>query len=87
LAVVKLRKHDKETLEKLASSISKVKGHTSNSEVVSLSLSFARSNIDRFLDGILKDEENEPLIQMLRKPARKGERTDARKIEEYLYDH
>jgi hypothetical protein len=88
MAVVKLRERDKETLEKLASSLSKIKGETSNSEVVGLSLSFANSNMDRFLEIILNDIKDEPLIRMLRKPAgggKRGVKTDARKIEEYLY--
>lgn len=84
--VVKLRERDKKILETLASSVSKIKGQTSNSEVVGLSLNFASSNIDGFLEVILKDVRDEPIIKMLRKPVRKrGERTDARRVEEYLY--
>jgi hypothetical protein len=84
---VKLRERDKKTLEKLALSVSKLKGQTSNSEVVGLSLSFASSNLDEFLDGILKEVKNESIIKMLRNPVRGRSRTDARKIEEYLYDN
>ena len=88
MAVVKLRERDKETLEKLGTCISRIKGETSNSEIVGLSLDFASSNMDKFLEEILNDVRDEPIISMLKKPAgKRGERTDARKIEEYLYDH
>lgn len=90
MPVVKLRERDKETLEKLGSSISKLKGQTSNSEIVGLSLKFASSNMDTFLKGVLKDLKDEPIIEMLRKPAsgrKRAPKTDARKIEEYLYGH
>jgi hypothetical protein len=88
MAVVKLRERDKEILEKLTFSVSKIKGRSSNSEVVGLSVRFASSNMDTFLEGILKEIKDEPIIQMLRRPrgGKRGQKTDARRIEEYLYD-
>ena len=85
MSVVKLRKKDKETLAKLTAAVQRVKGKTSSSEVVGLALKMANTNIDEFLKTILKNIEDEPVLELLRKPAKRGEKTDARKIEEYLY--
>jgi len=85
MSVVKLRKKDKETLEELVSAVQNLKGETSHSEVIGLALKLARTNIDEFLEIILKDIKDEPMLELLRKPARRGEKTDARRIEEYLY--
>ncbi|MDG6995826.1 MAG: hypothetical protein JRN52_07880 [Nitrososphaerota archaeon] len=85
MSAVKLSKKDKETLVKLASAVKLVKQKTSDSEVVGLALDFANSNFDEFLVMLLKDIEDEPLLDILRKPARRGLKTEARKIEHYLY--
>ena len=86
MSVVKLRKRDKEMLAKLASAVQSVKGKTSNSEVVGLALKLAESNMHEFLRMVLKDVEDDPVLGLLRNPAKRGEKTDARKIEEYLYN-
>jgi len=41
--------------------------------------------MDEFLDKILEDIKDEPMLELLKNPARTGKKTDARKIEEYLY--
>ena len=69
----------------LTSAVENLKGQTSNSEVVGLALKLAKSNMDKFLEIILKDIKDEPMLELLRNPARRGEKTDARRIEEYLY--
>ena len=85
MPVVKLRERDKDALKKLATAVERVKGETSSSEVVGLSIRFARSNIDEFLETILEDLEGDSLVQMMKKPARRGGKTDARRVDEYLY--
>ena len=71
-------------MDKLTATISKVKGKASKSEVVGLSVRFAQQNMDEFLGAVLKDLETEPILGTLRNPV-EGERTDARRVEEYLY--
>ena len=39
----------------------------------------------KFLDRILKDIKDEPMLELLRNPARRGKETDAKRIEEFLY--
>lgn len=85
MSVVKLRKRDRETLQELSSAVERLKGQTSNSEVVGLALALAKSKVDEFLKMTMKDVEGEPLLELLKRQARKGEKTDARRIEEYLY--
>ncbi len=42
--------------------------------------------MDKFLEVILKDIKDEPMIRTTKKSSEKrGEKTDARRIEEYLY--
>jgi len=84
--VVRLRPRDKRTLDTLVDSVSKVRGKTSSSEFVGLSLDFASSNIDNFLEGIIDRMKDDPIMQLMRNPARKGERNDSRRLEGYLYD-
>ena len=81
---VKLRKRDKETLDKLVDVVGKLRGDTSKSEVVGLSLKFARSNQDGFLKSILEGVGEDSLLGIVKNSFR-GTKTDARKIEEYLY--
>ncbi|MGA2664061.1 MAG: hypothetical protein ABSF83_03870 [Nitrososphaerales archaeon] len=84
MPVVKLRNKDREVFDELRSRINDVKGDTSGSEVLSLALRFARSRLDVFLATIVQDLEGEPVLDLLRNPG-DGERTDARRADEYLY--
>lgn len=84
MSVVKLRKEDQKIFNELKSRIKDVKGNVSGSEVLSLSLRFTQSKLDDFLAAIIKNLEDEPALDLLRNPG-DGERTDARKVEEYLY--
>ena len=84
MSVVKLRKEDQKVFDELKSRIKDVKGDTNGSEVLSLSLRFTRSRLDDFLAAVIKNLEDEPILDLLRNPGN-GERTDARKVEEYLY--
>ncbi len=61
-----------------------VKGRTTKAEAVGLGLRFAYSNLGGFLSTMLKEVENETVLELVRKPVM-GERTDARNVEEYLY--
>jgi len=61
-----------------------VKGETSGSEVLGLSLRVTRSKLDEFVATVIKNLENESVLDLLRVPI-DGEKTDARKVEEYLY--
>lgn len=82
--MVKLRKEDELRLERLAQEIMKVKGKESKSKVLGLSLKFAQENLNEFLATVLGDLEGEPMLRVLRTPA-VGQKTDARKVKEYLY--
>ena len=84
MAVVKLRKGDEKILDGLESTIRAVKGRTNKAEAVGLGLRFAYSKLDEFVVTILKDVESEPLLDLVRNPS-DGEKTDARRVEEYLY--
>jgi predicted AAA+ superfamily ATPase len=84
LAVVKLRKEDQKILEELKSKVKTVKGETSGSEVLGLSLRFTYSKTDEFLATVIKNLEKESVLDLLRNPS-EGEKTDARRVEEYLY--
>jgi hypothetical protein len=84
LSVVKLRKEDQKVFDDLKSRIKDVKGNVSGSEVLSLSLRFTQSKLDDFLAVVIKNLEDEPVLDLLRNPG-DGDRTDARKAEEYLY--
>ncbi len=84
MAFSKLKKNDKKTKDKLTSAVSKVKGKANKSEVLGFSLRFAQQNLNRFLASLLEDLERDPLLEILRNPAR-GKKTDAKKIEKYLY--
>lgn len=84
MAVVKLRKEDQKTLDRLQSTIRGMKMGTSKSEVLGLSLRFAHSKLDEFVATVIEDLERESVIDLLRNP-REGEKTDARRVEEYLY--
>lgn len=84
MSVVKLRKEDQKIFDELKSRIKDLKGDASGSEVLSLSLRFTQSRLDDFLAAVIKNLENEPVLDLLRNPG-DGERTDARKAEEYLY--
>ncbi len=81
---MKLREIDKKKLDKLRSTIIKVKGKASKSEVLGLSLSFAEKNLDQFIATGLVDLKNEPVLDLIRKPA-SGQKTNAKKVKEYLY--
>jgi hypothetical protein len=83
-SVVKLRKNDRKVLETLLSKVWRVRKDATKSEILGLSLRFAESNLDRFLETALRDLETEPMFDILRHPAR-GAKTDARRVEEYLY--
>lgn len=84
MSVVKLRKEDQKIFDELKSRVKDIKGSVSGSEVLSLSLHFTRLKLDDFLATVIKNIENEPILDLLRNPG-EGERTDARKTEEYLY--
>lgn len=84
MAVVKLRKEDQKILGRLESTIKAVKGETSRSEVLGLSLKFTHSKLDEFLATVLKNLEDESVLDLVRNPG-EGEKTDARRVEEYLY--
>ncbi len=45
---------------------------------------FAHSKLDEFVATVIEDLERESVIDLLRNP-REGEKTDARRVEEYLY--
>jgi len=84
LAVVKLREADQKILDELKSKVKAVKGEASASEVLGLSLQFARSRVDEFVDAVSKELEGDSILDLLRNPGQ-GEKTDARKVDEYLY--
>jgi len=84
LPVVKLRREDQEILDELKSKVKAVKGHASGSEVLGLSLRFAHSRIDEFVATASRGLEDDTILGLLRNPG-EGGKTDARKVEEYLY--
>ncbi len=84
MAVVKLRKEDQELLDKLKSTVKAVRGEASGSEVLGLSLRFTHSKLDEFVATVVKNLTNESVLDVLRHPS-EGGKTDARKVEEYLY--
>ncbi len=84
MPVVKLRKEDQRILDELKSKIKAVRGETSGSEVLGLSLRFTHSKLDEFVATVIKNLENESVLDLLRHPS-DGEKTDARRVEEYLY--
>ncbi len=81
---MKLRKEDQELLDKLKSTVKAVRGEASGSEVLGLSLRFTHSRLDEFVATVVKNLANEPILDVLRHPS-EGAKTDARRVEEYLY--
>ena len=81
---MKVRREDWKIFEELKSRIKDVKGNASSSEVLGLSLRFTQSRLDDFLASVIRSLESEPILDLVRNPG-VGERTDARKAEEYLY--
>ncbi|MGI0083841.1 MAG: hypothetical protein ACREBQ_02050 [Nitrososphaerales archaeon] len=84
MAVVKLRERDKKKLDKLTLTIKMLRGKASKSEVLGFSLSFAENNLNEFISAAFPDLEKESIVQVIKNPV-SGERTDARRVKEYLY--